>query len=280
MLHSTPEHAAVIRLGFFFGVLIIIALWEVIAPRRVLTVSKWRRWVSNLGIVIINTAIIRILFPAALVGMALFVQSKNWGLLPIMHLPYWLTVAIAVVILDLTIYLQHVMFHAIPTLWRVHRMHHLDLDFDVTTGIRFHPIEIVLSIVIKFGAVIILGAPALAIIIFQILLNGTSMFNHGNIRMPLWLDRIIRMVIVTPDMHRVHHSIIVNETNSNFGFNFSFWDRLFGTYRAQPDEGHQKMTIGITTFRDTKHCVSLWGLLITPFVGKAKDYPINRKARN
>jgi len=183
-----------------------------------------------------------------------------------------------VVILDGLIYLQHVMFHAVPALWRLHRVHHADLDFDVTTGARFHPIEIILSMLIKFAAIVLLGPPLLAVVIFEVVLNATSMFNHGNVQLPLWLDRYLRLLIVTPDMHRVHHSHLAHETNSNFGFSLSLWDRLLGTYRAQPEDGHTGMTIGIDTWRDAAHCVRLPGLLLQPFSGKVVDYAINRRS--
>lgn len=254
-----------------------MALWEILAPRRVPSISKPRRWFSNLSIVAIDTLLVRLIFPTAVVGVALFAQEKGWGLLNYLHWTNAWGILFSVVFLDLTIYLQHVMFHAVPKLWLIHRMHHLDLDFDVTTGIRFHPIEILLSVLIKFGAVIVIGAPPVSVLIFEILLNGTSMFNHGNVRMPKMLDAVIRNLIVTPDMHRVHHSSIARETNSNFGFNFSVWDRLFGTYKAQPELGHEQMEIGLTTYRDKAHCVNLSGLLITPFFKILGDYPINRR---
>ena len=193
-------------------------------------------------------------------------------------LPFWLEVAIAVVVLDLVIYLQHVMVHAVPALWRLHRMHHADLDFDVTTGARFHPFEILLSVALKLGTVMILGPAALAVVIFEVLLNGTSMFNHGNLRLPAGLDRALRLLVVTPDMHRVHHSDIAAETNSNFGFNFPWWDRLFGTYRAQPELGHEAMTIGLDGFRDPAE-LHLHNLLLQPFRGGQGDYSINRRSR-
>lgn len=278
-MHITTPVEIITRLSCFFGALIILGIWEVIAPKRKWSASKLKRWLSNLSIVAINTAIIRLFFPAAAVGVALFAAQQKWGLLNHYSLPYWFSVLISVVILDLVIYIQHVIFHAIPIFWRVHRVHHVDLDFDVTTGVRFHPIEIVLSLFIKFAAIILLGAPALGVIIFEILLNVVVMFNHGNIRMPLFIDRVIRWVIVTPDMHRVHHSMEVDETNSNFGFSFSIWDRVFGTYRRQPRAGHVAMTIGIKSIRDHKFCVDLLGMLWLPFVGKVSDYVINRKMK-
>ena len=194
----------------------------------------------------------------------------------LLALPAWVGVVASVVLLDLAIYFQHVLFHAVPVLWRLHRMHHADLDFDVTTGLRFHPIEILLSMVIKLAVVAALGAPALAVLIFEVLLNATSMFNHGNVRIPAGLDRVLRWVVVTPDMHRVHHSILSRETNSNFGFNLPWWDRLFGTYRAQPAAGHEGMTIGIEQFRDPRE-LRLDRMLLQPFRGDAGRYPLGRR---
>jgi sterol desaturase/sphingolipid hydroxylase (fatty acid hydroxylase superfamily) len=231
----------ILRLGFFLGILLVMALWEALAPRRPQEIRRLRRWPNNLGLVVLDTLIVRLLFPLAGVGMAFLAQSKGWGLFNIAPLPAWLAIPAAVLLLDLTIYGQHVSFHAVPMLWRLHRMHHADLEFDVTTGLRFHPGEILLSMAIK-----------LAVLIFEILLNATSLFNHGNVRLPFGLDRFLRIIVVTPDMHRVHHSIDRQETDSNFGFNLPWWDRLFGTYRAQPASGHERMTIGIDKFRDPR----------------------------
>lgn len=266
-----------IRLGFFFTVFLLMALWESAAPRRHLTIPRLRRWLNNLTLLALNTLVLRLLLPTAAVGAAYFAETQGWGLLRYFQLPLWAAIPAAVVILDFTIYLQHVMFHALPILWRLHRVHHADLDFDVTTGLRFHPIEILLSMLIKITVVILIGPPVAAVILFEVLLNASSMFNHGNVRLPLALDRIIRLLIVTPDMHRVHHSVEGHETNSNFGFNFSCWDRLFGTYQPQPGAGHNRMTVGIRSFRDEGHCVNLKGLLALPFTGKVKDYAINRR---
>lgn len=270
------NHETAIRLGVFLGVFILVAVGEVLAPRRVLEISKGVRWLGNLGIVFLNTLAVRALFPVAAVGMALLAEERGWGLLNNIELPYWLAVVVAVVVLDFVIYLQHVMFHAVPLLWRLHMMHHADLDYDVTTGARFHPIEIILSMLIKLAAVCVLGPPALAVLIFEVLLNATAMFNHGNLRIPLPIDRVLRLFVVTPDMHRVHHSVIARETNSNFGFNLPWWDRLCGTYRAQPEQGHEGMTIGLKQFRDPKRLTLPW-MLALPFMGKAGDYPINRR---
>ncbi|MEA3412028.1 MAG: sterol desaturase family protein [Pseudomonadota bacterium] len=266
-----------LRLGLFFGVFALMALWEVLAPRRALTVSKAIRWSGNIGIVFLNSVILRLVFPAAAVGMALFASREGWGVFNYIDVPYWIEILFSVVFLDFVIYLQHVMVHAVPTLWRLHRVHHADLDFDVTTGARFHPIEILLSMLIKFTAIAVLGPPVAAVVIFELLLNATAMFNHANVRLPLALDRVLRLFVVTPDMHRVHHSIEEDETNSNFGFNLPWWDRMFGTYRDQPRAGHTDMTIGISTFRDTRWCSRLTGMLAIPFVGEVTDYAINRR---
>jgi sterol desaturase/sphingolipid hydroxylase (fatty acid hydroxylase superfamily) len=219
---------------------------------------------------------LRILFPIAAVGVALLGEEHGWGLLNAFTFPVWISVAVSVVTLDFAIYLQHVLFHAVPLLWRLHRMHHADLDIDVTTGVRFHPIEIALSMCIKLMVVVALGAPALAVLIFEVLLNATSLFNHGNIRIPLPFDRVLRWLVVTPDMHRVHHSWHPDETNSNFGFNLPWWDRLLGTYKDQPRDGHQGMTIGINQFREPSW-ERLDRMLIQPFVGATNSYPINSR---
>ena len=264
-----------IRLGFFLSIFIAIILWEFAAPRRRLSQPRWLRWYSNIGIVVLNTVAVRLLVPLVPVALAVMAEARGWGILNLVDLPFLLTVVMSVVVLDLVIYFQHVMFHAVPALWRLHRMHHADLDFDVTTGARFHPIEIVLSILLKFAVITVIGPPAVAVIIFEVLLNGTSMFNHGNIRLPLALDRILRWFVVTPDMHRVHHSNIPAETNSNFGFSLPYWDRLFGTYRDQPQLGHEVMTIGLDTFREAGD-LHLHKMLIQPFKRGAGGYSINR----
>ena len=271
------SHEVAIRLGFFFGVFLVMALWEVAAPRRALTQSKGRRWMNNIGLVVLNSVLLRLLFPAAAVGVAVLAQEQQWGLLNRIDSPHWLSIVIAVVVLDAAIYLQHVMFHAVPVLWRLHRVHHADLDFDLTTGARFHPIEIILSMLIKFAVIVLLGPPLAAVVIFEVVLNAMAMFNHGNVRLPLALDRVLRRLFVTPDMHRVHHSHLEHETNSNFGFNLSLWDRLFGTYRDQPQDGHTDMVIGIDTWRDSVHCIRLTGLLMMPFQGRITEYAINRR---
>ena len=266
-----------IRLGFFFGVFGVMALWELISPRRRLRTSKAVRWINNLGLVFFNSFVLRLVFPAAAVGMAVFAAEQGWGLFNYFDTPLWLAVLLSVAAMDFFIWLQHVMVHAIPVLWRLHRVHHADLDFDVTTGARFHTLEILLSMLIKFAVIMLLGPPVVAIVIFEVVLNATAMFNHSNVRIPPHLDSLLRLLVVTPDMHRVHHSVADDETNSNFGFNLPWWDRLFGTYRAQPRGGHETMTIGIHTFREDRWCSWLPGMLTIPFVGKVQDYAINRR---
>ena len=267
----------VIRLGFFLGVFAVIGLWEVAAPRRALTVSKTLRWASNLGLVIFNTVLLRLLFPLAAVGVAAFCATNGWGLMNHFQTPFAIAAPLAVIALDFVIWLQHVMVHAVPALWRLHRVHHADPDYDVTTGTRFHPIEIVLSMLIKFATIAVLGPPVVAVVIFEVLLSATAMFNHGNIRLPAALDRVLRRFVVTPDMHRVHHSVEDDEANSNFGFNLPWWDRLFGTYRDQPRAGHVGMTIGIRGHADPREVARLPGMLLLPFRGEVTDYAINRR---
>jgi len=271
------ENEAAIRLGFFLGIFAVMALWEMLAPRRALTVSKAVRWVNNLGLAALNTLLLRLLFPAAAVGMAALAAGQGWGVLNYYQAPSWLSLPVAVVAMDLVIWLQHVMVHAVPALWRLHRVHHADLDYDLTTGSRFHPIEIILSMLIKLATIMVLGPPATAVILFEIILNGMAMFNHSNVRLPPSLDRALRWLVVTPDMHRVHHSVEDDEANSNFGFNLSWWDRLLGTYRDQPRGGHPGMTIGIHKYRDPRDVSWLPGLLSLPFRGRITGYVINRR---
>ncbi len=265
-------------MGFFFGMLAAIGLWELIAPRRALTVSKTVRWVNNLGLVFFNSFIVRLVFPVAAIGVAAIAQEKSWGLFNNIEISIGLAAVLSIVIMDFVIYVQHVMVHAIPVLWRLHRVHHADRDFDVTTGARFHTLEIILSMAIKFATIVLLGPPVFAVIIFEVILNATAMFNHGNIRLPKSIDRVLRLLVVTPDMHRVHHSVEDDETNSNFGFSLPWWDRLFGTYRDQPRAGHTEMTIGIHKFKDPKLVSWIPGMLILPFKGGMSGYTINRRS--
>jgi sterol desaturase/sphingolipid hydroxylase (fatty acid hydroxylase superfamily) len=272
-------HEPTIRLGCFLGVLAVMALWEIRAPRRPLSQSKVSRWSNNLGLVFINSFVVRLLVPSGAVGMAAFATTHGWGIFNhFKDIPFWVTVLGSVVVLDFFIYMQHAMFHALPLLWRLHRVHHADLDYDVTTGARFHPIEIMLSLGIKCAAIGVLGVPVLAVILFEVILNAMAMFNHGNVRLPLGIDGALRWIVVTPDMHRVHHSVEEDETNSNFGFNLSCWDRIMGTYRAQPRAGHEGMTIGIDTYRDPRDVIGLPGLMILPIRGKISAYTINRRS--
>lgn len=233
-------------------------------PKRKRSVSRRTRWPGNFGIALVDTLLVRVLLPTGAVGMAVFAAQRKWGFFHHLDWPSWIEVSLAVLILDLAIYFQHRVFHGVPVLWRLHRMHHADLDVDVTTGNRFHPIEILLSIGIKFGVIVAIGAPAISVLVFEILLNGTSLFNHSNIRVHRWVEPWLRWLVVTPDMHRVHHSIIHTETNSNYGFNFPLWDRLFRTYRPEPAAGHHQMTLGLEMFRDAKE-LRLLRLLSQPF---------------
>ena len=270
-------HDVVIRLVFFVGIFTLMAVWELRAPRRSLSVSKTGRWLNNLGLIAFNSLLLRLLFPAAAVGLAAVAQEKSWGMLNAVELPLLPATVFSVIAMDFVIYLQHVMVHAVPALWRLHRVHHADLDYDVTTGARFHPIEIVLSMLIKFATILVLGPPVVGVLIFEVLLNATAMFNHGNVRLPDRLDLVLRAFVVTPDMHRVHHSVADDEANSNFGFSLPWWDRLFGTYRDQPRGGHRGMTLGIHHYRDAKQVARLPGMLMLPFHGKITGYAINRR---
>ena len=245
------SHEASVRLVCFLAVFAAVAGWEAASPRRRRCTTRAARWPHNIAVVALGTATVRLLLPTSAVALALSLQAgEGTGLLPALGLPFAVGLIVGVLLMDLAIYLQHVLFHAVPALWRLHRMHHADVDFDVTTGARFHPIEILLSMLIKFAVIAALGVPALAVLIFELLLNGTSMFNHGNVNIPPRVDRWLRWLIVTPDMHRVHHSVLRREHDSNFGFNLPWWDRLFGTYRAQPEAGHAGMVIGLDRFRD------------------------------
>ena len=270
------ENEPLIRIGVFAGVLGVMAMWELASPRRPQAIGRLARWPGNLGVVVLDSLLVRLLFPTAAVGVALLAEQRDWGLFAALAAPAWLAVIASVILLDLAIYLQHVMFHAVPALWRLHRMHHADLEFDTTTGVRFHPVEIVLSMLLKLAAVAALAAPPVAVLVFEVLLNASSLFNHGNVRIPAGLDRVLRWLVVTPDMHRVHHSVVPRETNSNFGFNLPWWDRLFGTYRARPAAGHDAMTIGIEQFRDPRE-LRLDRMLLQPWRDDAGRYPIGRR---
>jgi len=276
MRNALLAYETLLRLSLFGGVFVVMAMWELLLPRRPQAIGRGWRWPNNLGVVAVDTLLVRVLLPITTVGLAFVAEARGFGLFNMIALPAWASIVAAVIILDLAIYLQHVLFHAVPALWRLHRMHHADLEFDVSTGVRFHPIEIVLSAVIKLAVVAALGASPIAVLIFEVLLNATTMFNHGNVRMPRGLDRALRWIVVTPDMHRVHHSIVSRETNSNFGFNLPWWDFLFGTYRAQPGAGHDAMTIGIEQFRERRE-LGLVRMLLQPFRGDGGTYPIGQR---
>jgi len=268
-----------IRLTVFLTAFLLLAGGEVLIPRRARSVVRRSRWPTNMSLVVLNTLIVRVVLPMTGVSMAVIAEQRGWGLLhAVRPLPAGLAVVIAIVLLDFAIYLQHVLFHAVPVLWRVHRVHHADIDVDVTTGSRFHPVEIFLSLLIKFATIIALGAPPIAVLLFEGLLNAGSLFNHANLRLSLGLDRVLRLVVVTPDMHRVHHSAWGVETNTNFSFTFPWWDHLCGTYRAQPAAGHVAMTVGLTDFRDPKY-LRLDATLLQPLfaangdVGSSSDRP-------
>jgi sterol desaturase/sphingolipid hydroxylase (fatty acid hydroxylase superfamily) len=257
------EHETAIRIGCFLVIFAVIAIAEIVVPRRPLTVKKSLRWFGNMSVHLLNGAVSRLAFPLLPVGMAILWAQKGWGLLNIAPLPEAAAIILSIPALDLVVYAQHVLFHRIHFLWRLHRMHHTDMDLDLTSALRFHPLEIVISLLIKMAAVAVLGPPALAVLIFEVLLNGMAMFNHGNLRIPARPDTLLRGIVVTPDMHRVHHSVLLGESNRNFGFNLSWWDRLFRTYQAQPAAGHEGMTIGLTGFRDIRY-ERFWKMITIP----------------
>jgi sterol desaturase/sphingolipid hydroxylase (fatty acid hydroxylase superfamily) len=269
------KYEIAVRLISFALIFILVALWEIRLPRRALTTSKKWRWFNNLSIMAINPLLLRLVFPVLAVGMAQTAQANGWGLLNQFGVPPWLALGAGIVALDLMIYLQHVMFHAVPLLWRLHMVHHADLDYDLTTGLRFHPVEMALSMILKIAIIVALGPPVAAVLTFEIFLNGMAMFNHGNIKLPPPVDGLLRFLVVTPDMHRVHHSVIIRETNSNYGFNLSIWDRWFGTYLVRPSKGHRDMIIGLPQFRDHRRLTLPW-LLLLPLIGDPGKQPINR----
>lgn len=259
------DHEGAVRLSVFLGLFAVLAFTEWAKPRRKLTMAKGQRWTTNIAIVVLDSVLVRLLFPTAAVGLALWAQSSGYGLFNLIDIPFWLAVLVSFIVLDFAVWLSHVLSHKVPLFWRFHRMHHSDRDIDVTTAIRFHPIEIVVSMIWKAAWVVALGAPAVAVIVFEIVLNGCAMFNHSNTKLPLCLDRVLRFVLVTPDMHRVHHSAIGDETDSNYGFNLPWWDRLFGTYIDQPELGHDGMTIGLSEWQDERPAQLGWSLKV-PFI--------------
>lgn len=270
------QNEPTIRLAAFLGVLATMALWEVAAPRRRREIPRVIRWSNNLALVALDTVILRLTFPILGVGLAVMAEERGWGLFNNLELPVGIAFVLSMLLLDLAIYLQHVMFHAVPGLWRLHRMHHADLDFDATTGLRFHPAEIVISMGIKLAVIAALGPPAIAVLLFEVVLNATALFNHANIDLPRPADRVLRLFVVTPDMHRVHHSTDPRETNSNYGFNLPWWDRLLGTYRAEPARGHEGMEIGIEQFR-TRRDLWLDRMLTKPLRRPASAHALDPK---
>lgn len=261
------ENEAMLRLGVFGGVLLIMAVAERLAPRRLLGQSLPGRWFRNLSVVVLNTISLRLGFfflPTLAVGFACLMVENGIGLFNLIDLPMWAEVLAAILLLDLAIWAQHVAFHRVPLFWRLHRVHHADMDIDVTTGLRFHPVEIILSMLFKFAVIALLGPAAVAVLVFEVVLNGAAMFNHANLRLPLWLDRIVRTLIVTPDFHRVHHSTVMGETNANYGFNLTLWDRMFGTCVPQPAAGHDGMDIGLAEYRSDDRQGLVW-MLTLPF---------------
>lgn len=260
-----------LRFITFLSIIGLVILWEFIRPKRDLTQNKSKRWFNNTALVILDTLTVKVLLPFGAVGVAIWAEEKQLGLFNMFEFGSFLSLIAAFILLDLIIYWQHRLFHKVPLLWRLHQVHHADRDIDVSTALRFHPLEILLSIFIKFAAVILLGAPVLAVILFEVILNGMAMFNHGNIKLPKSLDALLRTVVVTPDMHRVHHSILKHETNSNYGFNISLWDRIFHSYHAQPDMGHQHMTIGLAQHQHQPTHSILW-MLTLPFISRGGAY--------
>ncbi|EAT11322.1 sterol desaturase family protein [Bermanella marisrubri] len=265
-----------VRMSVFFGLLSFLFLVQQCFPRRPLSGSKLYRWGNNLGLVFFNSFVMRVFIPTTTVAVALWVEQKQWGIFNVWQPNFALQVILSLLLLDCLIYWQHRLFHSVPVLWRLHRVHHMDQNIDVTTGSRFHPIEIALSLFIKFIAVLLFGVDAVAIILFEVILNGTAMFNHANLRLPLTFDKWLRLLIVTPDMHRVHHSQRPEETDSNFGFNLSIWDRVFRSYVDQPRFGHEKMRIGLREFTDAKVTQSFIGMLVSPF--QTSRHSVKKKA--
>ena len=263
----------VFRFVAFAGVLVLLAALEILLPKRELLVPKPTRWITNFSIVALDTLVVRVMgaiaAPLVAVGAALYAEANGWGLLNYIMLPVWVEIIIALVFLDFAIWLQHLASHKVPVLWRLHRVHHADRDIDVSTAIRFHPIEIALSMLWKVLLVMMFGFSALSVVLFEVILNSCAMFNHANIALPRWLDSILRLFIVTPDMHRVHHSVLRREHDTNYGFNLSIWDRIFGTYTAQPENGHLGMEVGLKPYLDAKPARLLWCLKL-PFLPLSK----------
>jgi sterol desaturase/sphingolipid hydroxylase (fatty acid hydroxylase superfamily) len=263
------DQQSIIRITAFFGIFLGMSVWEMVCPRRVLRTSKPIRWFNNLSVTVLDAFVSRLVFQLPAVSQAILGEERGWGIFNYLHINTVIAGMVSIVLLDLAVYLQHLIFHKVRIFWFIHGMHHTDLDIDVTTGARFHPAEIILSMLIKMGIILLVGIPAWSFLVFEVILNGTSMFNHSNIRINTKIDRLLRFLLVTPDMHRVHHSVIIREHDSNFGFNLPWWDRLFGTYNDQPTAGHTDMVIGLANFRDPKE-ISFLRLLMLPFTAWKK----------
>ncbi|MEM8743699.1 MAG: sterol desaturase family protein [Pseudomonadota bacterium] len=272
---------AALRLSVFLGIFAILALLELAIPRRKARHTKLRRWLTNLSIAGIDTVVVRLMtllaVPLAAVAAAAWAQANGWGLLNWLDVPGWIALPLAIVVLDLAIWGQHVASHKIPMLWRLHKVHHTDVEFDVTTAVRFHPIEIGLSMLWKIVVVLALGASPWAVVLFEVILNGCAMFNHANITLPQWLDRVVRLFLVTPDMHRVHHSVYRSEHDTNYGFSLSIWDRVFGTYKAQPHDGHVDMVIGQKSHLNENPTKLGWSLRLPFRTPSGTAYDIDQK---
>jgi len=265
------QYESIVRLSSFAGIFLIMAMLEIAMPRKQRVLGKGQRWFTNISLVIVNTLALRLIMPILAVGMANYAAGQGWGLLVLVNMPIWVEIIVAFILLDMLIYAQHIAFHKVPVFWRFHKVHHADRDLDVTSGARFHPIEAVFSMAYKLLCIALIGPAAFAVFLFEVVLNAASMFNHANVRLPLGLDRLLRLFIVTPDMHRVHHSVIERETNSNYSFFLTIWDRMFRTYTAQPEKGHDGMTVGLSEYQDSKPANLIWSLLV-PFKPN-KDSP-------
>ena len=259
------DNELIIRLVAFFGIFGLVAMTELIIPKRTLRINKMKRWFNNIGLIVFNSLILRFIIPFTGVMVALLCQEKGFGVFNLITVPSWIAILSCIILLDLLIYTQHVVFHLVPIFWRLHKVHHSDLDYDLTMASRFHPIEMGLSLCLRCFFIALLGVPVIAVILFEVILNGAAMFNHGNFLLPKKLDNVLRLFIVTPDMHFVHHSIEKNEYNRNFGFNLPWWDRIFGTYKAEPKLGQQEMEIGLKDYPIERSVVSLGRMVMLPF---------------
>lgn len=270
MPDALPSDPAALRLAIFLGVFAVMATWEALRPLRHGNLPRWLRWSNNLALLLAGNLLLRLVFPITAIGFAAWAEAQGWGVLGQVAWPVWAELGLALLVLDMAIYWQHRLFHIVPAFWRLHRVHHADTDFDVTTALRFHPLEIALSMLIKLAVIAALGASPLAVLTFEIVLNAAAMFNHGNVTLPGWLERPLRLLIVTPDMHRIHHSTLLHEANSNYGFNLSCWDRLFASHTPAPSRPQATMPIGLNQLRSRREAW-LDRLLIQPFTNPPAD---------